>query len=163
VARTAAQSTQTNVAVSYVDTLAVAPALAAQGSYQYRVTAVNQVAGVTKGQSGAISGNVLGFMAPVAPSSVSATPLTGTPGTITVSWADSASTETGFSLQYSTSPLFTTLTTRAIAGANPGTNGSMSYTVSGLVTGTPYYVRVASSNVVGLSTYTGFATAVIAP
>jgi FtsP/CotA-like multicopper oxidase with cupredoxin domain len=163
VARTAAQTTQTNVAVSYIDTLAVAPALAAQGSYQYRVTAVNQVAGVTKGQSGAISGNVLDFMAPAAPASVTAIPVTGTPGAITVNWTDSASTETGFSLQYSTSPLFTTQTTRVIAGANPGVNGSMSYTLSGLVTGTPYYVGVASSNLVGLSTYTGFATAVIAP
>jgi titin len=167
VARSAAQGSAVNSTVSYVDTL-VAPA--AQGTYQYRVTAVNQtgagVTAVTNASSAAVTGNALDFTAPAAPTNLAvATPAVVTPGTVVLTWVDPATTETGFSVQYATVAFPATgvapagTVTRNIAGANPNPTGGT--TLTGLVTGTTYYVRVAATNLVG-ATYTAVIT-VVAP
>ncbi|MEY8878965.1 MAG: multicopper oxidase domain-containing protein [Leptothrix sp. (in: b-proteobacteria)] len=177
VTRTAALSTAVNGAVSYVDTL-VAPVV--QGAYEYRVRAVNQTvvaavgavpaSTVTNASSATVAAAALNFVAPAAPQNVVAVQpallnLLGVAvpvlGTLNVTWTDPASNETGFSVQYSTNPAFpagAATVTRAMAGANPGATGST--TLTGLVAGT-YYVRVASTNLVGLSTYTPAAAVVV--
>jgi FtsP/CotA-like multicopper oxidase with cupredoxin domain/fibronectin type 3 domain-containing protein len=176
VARTAAQTSQTNVPVSFVDTLALARALAAQGTYQYRVTAVNQTGVVTNASSQPVAGNVLNFSAPTAPTNLvqvlPMAPAVATPGTVVLSWVDPATTETGFSVQYVAVAAGVTVdpfaaavlpagtVTRNIAGANPSPTGGI--TLTGLVTGTRYFVRVAATNLVGASVYTA-AVAVVAP
>ncbi|MEY4749736.1 MAG: hypothetical protein RIQ60_1950 [Pseudomonadota bacterium] len=169
VARTAAQGTSVNTTVSYTDNL-VAPVV--QGTYQYRVTAVNQTgvgaAAVTNASSLAVMSNALSFVAPAAPTGVTAAAVPGTPGSVLVDWADPATNESGFSVQYSTLP-FTPgaaaapvgTVTVAIAGANPGATANA--VLSGLVSGTTYYVRIAATNLVGQSAWVDAAAAVVAP
>jgi titin len=170
IARTAAQGTAVNGTVSYVDTL-VAPAT--QGTYQYRVTAVNQTGtggtAVTNASSTAVTGNALDFTAPAAPTNLvqqlPVAPAVATPGTVVLTWVDPATNETGFSVQYATVAFPATgvapagTVTKTIAGANPNPTGGA--TLTGLVTGTTYYVRVAATNLVG-ATYTAPIT-VVAP
>jgi hypothetical protein len=193
VARTAAQGTAVNGAVSYIDNLVapVAPATL-QGTYQYRVTAVNQsgvgVAAVTNGSSVVVTGNVLNFSAPVVPSNVTALPastivagvVTPTAGTVNVGWTDASLTETAFSVQYvaaaavvapalpvnpfaaAVAPAVPAGTvTRAVAGVLPGTGLTGALTLTGLVKGTTYFVRVGATNLVG-TTYST-AVSVVAP
>jgi hypothetical protein len=128
---------------------------------------------VTNASSAAVAAAALNFAAPAAPSAVTVAPTTqlnllgitvATPGSLTVSWVDNSTNETGFSVQYSTNPAFpagATTVTRAIAGANP--SGTASTTLTGLVTGRLYYVRVAASSTVGLSAYVAAPAAVAAP
>jgi titin len=155
-ARTAAAMKNTNVAVSYVDNL-LAPVV--QGSYQYRVTAVNQTGTLTNASSAPVLSSLLDFTAPAAPTALIATAAATT--TVALSWTDNASTETGFSVQRSTNATFATgVSTTAVAGAV--TSGTGSYLATGLKKGTTYYFRVAATNTVGASAY-ATATAIVAP
>jgi titin len=153
-ARTATNTKSTNVAVSYVDNL-VAPVT--QGSYQYRVTAVNQTGTATNASSAAVVSNLLDFTAPAAPSALVAA--AGATGTVSLSWTDNATNETGFSVQRASNATFTTgLTTMAVAGATAGTGAAASYLSTGLTKGKAYYFRVAATNLVGASAYSATAT-----
>jgi FtsP/CotA-like multicopper oxidase with cupredoxin domain/fibronectin type 3 domain-containing protein len=173
VTRTAAQGTAVNGAVSFVDTL-VAPVV--QGTYEYRVRAVNATGTVINASSTAAIALPLNFTAPSLPASLTqvlpAAPAVATPGTVVLSWVDPATNETGFSVQYvavaagvtvnpfAAAALPAGTVTRNIAGANPSPTGGT--TLTGLVTGTTYFVRVAATNLVGSSGYTT-AIAVVAP
>lgn len=153
-ARTAAASKNTNVAASYVDNL-VAPVT--QGAYLYRVSAVNQSGTVTNASSAAVLSNTVDFTAPLAPSALAAS--AGATGTVSLSWTDNAANGTGFSVQRASNTSFTTgLTTSTVSGAAAGTGASKSYLVSGLTKGKLYYFRVATTNVVGASVYSGTAS-----
>jgi FtsP/CotA-like multicopper oxidase with cupredoxin domain len=157
-ARTAAQGTSTKGAVSYVDIL-VAPVV--QGSYQYRVTAVNLTNGVTTSSTSSLS-LPLDFTAPVAPTGLTATP--GATGVVNLSWVDNASTETGFTVQRATDALFTKgLVTTVVPGASAGTGATVNYALSGLTKGTPLFFKVAATNAVGASTFVATTAAVLVP
>jgi titin len=163
VTRTATQKTGVNAGVSYADNL-TAPV--GQGTYQYRVTAVNQTAAVapalpiTNATSATVSSNVLDFTVPAAPTLLTATTTAGVLGVVNLSWTDMASNETGFTVQRATNATFTAgLVSTAVPGAITATNGVVNYTLSGLTSATKYYFRVAATNTAGTSTYATFGTA----
>jgi hypothetical protein len=161
VTRTAAQKTGVNTGVSYADNLVAATA---QGTYQYRVSAVN-----TSGVAPAPTVNVysapatmptpLDFTVPAAPTALTATTTPGVLGVVNLSWTDMASNETGFTVQRATNATFTAgLVSTAVPGAITGTNGLVNYTLNGLTSATKYYFRVAATNTAGTSTYATFGT-----
>jgi hypothetical protein len=159
VTRSAANGTAVNGVVTYADTL-LAPVV--QGLYEYRVSAVKQTAGVTTLASLPVAAPALVYAAPVAPTSVKAVAaLPAVKGSVVVTWVDAASNETGFSVQYSSSAAFTagrTTVSKAVATPLAGTGVSGTLTLTGLTSGTTYYVRVAATNGVGTSAYSPVAT-----
>jgi titin len=108
-------------------------------TYYYRVTAFNAI-----GESAPATGNATTQdVAPVSPSSLSATAISSTQ--IDLSWADNANNETGFKVYISDfSGIFSVLAT---LGANV-TN----YSSTNLNPATAYYYRVTAFNAVGEST-----------
>jgi hypothetical protein len=159
VARTAAQKTGVNTAVSYVDNL-VAPIV--QGTYQYRITAINATGTVINGSSPSVVSAPLAFIAPVAPSALAATVTAGVTGVVNLSWTDNANNETGFTLQRATNAAFTTgLVSTAIPGANASSIGK--YQLTGLKKGAVLYFRVQATNTVGGSSWTSTVTPVTIP
>jgi predicted phage tail protein len=121
------------------------------------VTAVNQTGTATNASSAAVVSNLLDFTAPAAPSALVAA--AGATGTVSLSWTDNATNETGFSVQRASNATFTTgLTTMAVAGATAGTGAAASYLSTGLTKGKAYYFRVAATNLVGASAYSATAT-----
>jgi FtsP/CotA-like multicopper oxidase with cupredoxin domain len=161
VARTGTATTGINGGVSYVDNLVV-PVV--QGTYQYRVSAVNVTGAVTNAASTAVASNVLDFNVPTAPTLLTAT--AGAVGSVTLNWTDNATNETGFTVQRSTSATFpagaTTVTT-AIPGANAATGPVPSFSLNGLTTGSKLFFRLAATNAAGTSTYAATAVAVTVP
>jgi hypothetical protein len=160
VTRTAAQKTGVNTGVSYVDNLVAATA---QGTYKYRVSAVNTsgVAPTVVNVNSAATPMLtpLDFTVPAAPTLLSATTTVGVPGVVNLSWTDTASNETGFTVQRATNATFTAgLISTPVPGAIVGTNGVVNYTLSGLTSATKYYLRVAATNTVGTSAYATFGT-----
>jgi titin len=157
-ARTAAQGKAVNAAVSYTDTL-VAPVV--QGTYVYRVSAVQHTGtgatAVITAQSAATQGNPVSFIAPAAPTLLTAAAGT-TAGTVNLAWTVNSTNETGFTVQYSTTATFTAPVTVAIA--SPAVS---SVTVSGLTSKTGYFFRIAAKNLVGTSAYASTTVAVVAP
>jgi hypothetical protein len=167
VTRTATQKTGVNTGVSYADNLVAATA---QGTYQYRVSAVN-----TSGVAPAPTVNVysapatmpsaLDFTVPTAPTTGAALAVSAGAigsGAVTLSWPDFASNETGYTVQRATNATFTRgLVTTAVPGAVNG--GTVSYTLSGMTAGTLYFYRVAATNAVGTSAYLATTTAVAVP
>jgi FtsP/CotA-like multicopper oxidase with cupredoxin domain len=96
--------------VTYVDTTVLGGT-----TYQYRVRAVN--AGGASGYSPIV---VIGLPpVPAAPSSLTATAVRGNGAndTVTLTWTDNATDETGFTIERSTSPTFATVNTFTV-GAN---------------------------------------------
>jgi hypothetical protein len=160
VTRTATQKTGVNTGVSYADNLVAATA---QGTYQYRVSAVN-TSGVAPATVNVYSApatmpSPLDFTLPAAPTLLSATTTVGVPGVVNLSWTDMASNETGFTVQRATNATFTAgLISTPVPGAIVGTNGVANYTLSGLTSATKYYFRVAATNTAGTSTYATFGT-----
>jgi hypothetical protein len=160
VTRTATQKTGINTGVSYADNLTAATA---QGTYQYRVSAVN-TSGVAPATVNVYSApatmpNPLDFTVPAAPTLLTATTTVGVPGVVNLSWTDTASNETGFTVQRATNATFTAgLISTPVPGAIVGTNGVVNYTLSGLISATKYYLRVAATNTAGTSTYATYGT-----
>ena len=134
--------------LTYTDNL-VAPVT--QGSYQYRVKAISAtgtgVAAVVKASSTATVSNVLDFTAPAsAPAGVQQ--LASAKGTLKVGWNPLVGSQTGFTIQRSTTAAFTTVNATAVAGA-----GAVTGTITGQTSGKSFYVRVAATNALGTSTY----------
>jgi hypothetical protein len=157
VTRTAAQKTGVNTGVSYADNLVAATA---QGTYQYRVSAVN-TSGVAPATVNVYSVPApmltpLDCTVPVAPTwTTIANP---TVGVVSLNWADNSANETGFTVQRATNATFTTgLVSTSVPGAN-ATN-SVAYSLNGVTAGT-YYFRVQATNAVGASAWTTFGTTV---
>jgi len=151
-----------NTAVSYLDNLK-APIV--QGTYQYRVTAVNTSgvapATVTVSSSAAMS-NALDFSVPAAPTLLTALTTVGVAGVVNLSWMDNASNETGFTVQRATNATFTAgLVSTTVPGASLG--ATVNYTLSGLTKGSKLYFRVQASNTAGVSTFASTTTLVTVP
>lgn len=87
---------------------------------------------------------------PTAPSGLTLTALSGTQ--IKADWTDNATDEISYSLQWDTDSGFGTATTVALAA------DAETYTITGLVAGTEYFVRVRCANVTGNSAYTSTAS-----
>ena len=159
VARTGTATTGVNGAVSYVDNL-VAPAT--QGTYQYRVSAVNVTGTKTNAASTAVASNTLDFIVPAAPTVLTVTPGAVGSGAVTLGWVDNANNETGYTIQRATNATFTTgLVTTAVPGAI--TVSPASYTLNGMTKGTKYFFRVAATNAAGTSAYVASTVAVAVP
>jgi titin len=159
VARTGTATTGINTAVSYVDNL-VAPVV--QGTYQYRVSAVNMTGTVLNAASAAIASNVLDFNLPAAPSLLTVTAGAVGSGAVTLGWTDNATNETGYTIQRATHATFTKgLVTAAVPGAV--TVSPVSYVLSGMTAGTKYFFRVAATNAAGTSAYVASTVAVAVP
>ena len=91
---------------------------------------------------------------PAAPSSLAAAAASASQ--VNLSWTDSASNETGFKIDYSTSSTFASgVTTITLGSANV-----TSHSVTGLSASTTYYFRVRASNGVGESGNSNTASAV---
>jgi hypothetical protein len=155
VTRTATQKTGVNTGVSYADNLVAATA---QGTYQYRVSAVN-TSGVAPATVNVYSAPAtmpiaLDFTVPVAPTwTTIANP---TVGVVSLNWADNSANETGFTVQRATNATFTTgLVSTTVPGANA--TSSVAYSLNGVTAGT-YYFRVQATNAVGASAWTTFGT-----
>jgi titin len=159
VARTGTATTGINTAVSYIDNL-VAPAT--QGTYQYRVSAVNMTGTVLNKASTAVASNTLDFNVPAQPTLLTVTPGAVGSGAVTLGWVDNASNETGYTIQRATNATFTTgLVTTAVPGAI--TVSPASYVLSGMTKGTKYFFRVAATNAAGTSAYVASTLAVTVP
>ena len=159
VARTGTATTGVNTAVSYIDNL-VAPVV--QGTYQYRVSAVNMTGTVVNAASTAIASNVLDFNVPAAPTVLTVTAGAVGSGAVTLGWVDNATNETGYTIQRATDAKFTKgLVTTAVPGAV--TASPVSYLLSGMTAGTKYFFRVAATNAAGTSAYVASTVAVAVP
>ncbi|MEX0784233.1 MAG: fibronectin type III domain-containing protein [Dehalococcoidia bacterium] len=124
--------------------------LAASTTYSYRVRAF---AGSTAGDWSAVA-TATTLPPPPAPSNLVAT--TTGPGSVALSWTDTASTETGFWIEKSTNG--TSFTYVASPGANVTTA-----TVLSLTPGTLHYFRVRAREGSIYSTWSNVATAMTAP
>jgi fibronectin type 3 domain-containing protein len=155
VTRTATQKTGVNTGVSYADNLVAATA---QGTYQYRVSAVNTSGAaptvVNVYSAPATMPNLLDFTVPLAPTwTTIANPSVGV---VSLNWADNSLNETGFTVQRATNATFTTgLVSTTVPGANA--TSSVAYSLNGVTAGT-YYFRVQATNAVGASAWTTFGT-----
>jgi hypothetical protein len=90
---------------------------------------------------------------PTAPSALTASPVSGQPTQIALSWSDNSSNESGFKVERSTDGKnFTDITPTPLA-ANTTT-----YTATGLTSGTSYFFRVRAYNANGNSTYSNSAS-----
>ena len=131
----------------------VDPDVATGNTFQYRVAALN-----TGGRS-AYSNTVTVVVpaVPGAPAAVSATPGAnqGSLRRVVLSWTDTATNETGFTIQRSTDPGFATVT-----ASNVGANAQTA-TVSGLLANTNYYVRIRAN--AGAAVWSDWVTAAPLP
>lgn len=102
--------------------------------------------------------------APLAPTSLTATLQSGPQ--IRLQWLDTASNESGFIVERSTTGLPGSFVRIAVAAAKTGT-GSTTFTDATIATGTPYWYRVAAVNLFGgvttLSAYSNTATTDASP
>ncbi|GAA1026393.1 hypothetical protein GCM10009557_03930 [Virgisporangium ochraceum] len=123
--------------VVYIDT-----AVQASATYLYRVKAVNG------GGSSAYNGPVQVTVPapPVAPTNLVGSAIVGTTGTdiVSLTWTDNSLDETGFTIQRSTSPAFTTVVTYTVAANTP----TFEQTAARNRT---FYYRVRASNPGGAS------------
>jgi titin len=125
---------------SYIDTTVAAADL----TYTYRVKAVNPVG------SSAYSNlaSILVPSLPLAPSDLTATAfLQGGNARVTLNWVDLATNETGYRIQRSTDPNFTTFG-QSTVGANQQTwtSGNLAHNVT-------YYFRIQAYNSAGVSAW----------
>lgn len=134
-------------------TTATVTGLTGGSSYDFRVTAVNGTGNSTP--SSTVSATPTTATVPGIPTGLTATP--GGSGAIAMSWTAPASNGgsaiTDYRVQYSTDGTnFTTF--------SDGVSTTTSATITGLVTGTNYTVRVAAINAVGTGTDTAGVTCV---
>ncbi len=93
-------------------------------------------------------------VAPVAPSNLSATGLSG-PLRVALTWTDNSVSETNFTIQRATDANFTIgLTNFTVAGSVPNnaTGGTIGFTDTAVAASTTYYYRVIATNKVGDTT-----------
>lgn len=147
VTRTAAESTATGGAVTYVNT-----GLTAGTTYRYYVRAVN--AAGRSNTSNLVTVNFTGVAtAPAAPTALVVTVQAGP--AVLLTWTDNATNETGFQVERSVNGgAFT-----QIAAPGPSTTASASYTDTGVAAGNTYGYRVRAVNGTGMSAYSNTATA----
>ncbi len=119
--------------------------LSSGASYDFRVLAVN-------GDGSRPSGTASLTMPPAAPSALSATAESTT--SVSLSWTDNSSGETGFAVEYRESGVEVWTTYATEAAANAGT-----LTVSGLSAGTSYEFRVRARSAHGPSSPSNVASA----
>jgi len=131
--------------VTFVDATIVPSTTAA--TYTYRVKAVNG-AGSSAYASIAVPVVVPAF--PTAPSNLSAVPSLGSGNnrTVSLSWTDNSTNETGFTFQRATNAAFTTGLNTATAAAN-----STTLVQTGLSRNTDYYYRIRAINLGGSSAW----------
>jgi FtsP/CotA-like multicopper oxidase with cupredoxin domain len=124
----------------------------APGTYTYRVKAINTTVSSSYSNTATV---IVVNSAPsiTAPSSLSAK-LSGTTS-VSVSWKDNSSNETGFVLERSTDGV--NFTAIANLGASSGTGNTVRYTDSKVVLGTTYTYRVKAINATGSSAYSSTA------
>ncbi len=141
---TLTQGANTGTTLSYSDTTALAGS-----AYQYRVTASN--AGGASAASNVVS--VAALPAPTAPTAVSVTRASSTSATVT--WTDASTSETSFDVQRAAVSTSTKVvgayatvgTVTRSATQTTGTGGSaLSFSNTGLSTGTTYAYRVVAVN-----------------
>jgi FtsP/CotA-like multicopper oxidase with cupredoxin domain len=120
-------------------------------TYSYRVIAFNAA-----GDSN--PSNTVTVGPPTAPASLVATPsvLSTAAPTIRLTWSDRSNNESGFTIQRSTSSLFTTVTTFNVAA------NATSFTDTTVGLATRYYYRIRANNVLGSSAWSATATALSA-
>ena len=123
--------------VTYIDTTATAAAT--NTTYIYQVAAVNVVGASTY----TASGPVLVPAMPAAPTTVTATngPNAGNNRSVKLTWTDTATNETGFTIQRARNAGFTTGLTTANVVANTTT-----LTQTGLNQNTQYWYRIRANN-----------------
>lgn len=119
----------------------ISSGLSANSTYQYRVAAMN--AGETTAYSGTVSGTTQKNKTANVPSNLALVANTTT--SVTVTWADNSSDETGFIVQWSSDG-------KTWKSATTAANVS-SYTISALNSDTEYSVRVQSTNKFGQSAF----------
>jgi fibronectin type 3 domain-containing protein len=128
---------------TYNNTSAVANA-----TYYYRIRA-------TKGAvtSAWVNATIFPFVptVPAAPSQLQI--LSVTRNSVTVSFADNANNEGGFTVMRSTNSNFTQNPTSFNVAASAGIGGTVTYTFTGLIANQRYYFRVRSFNGVGTSVW----------
>ena len=112
-------------------------------TYYFRAAAIN---GVGRGAWSPSTSNLVATV----PATVSApTVAVASATSVTATWnapAANGSPITSYTLQYTTDPMFT-------SGVTTVTNATSGMTLSGLTTGTRYYVHVKANNIVGSGTY----------
>ncbi|MBW3625077.1 MAG: fibronectin type III domain-containing protein, partial [Armatimonadetes bacterium] len=120
---------------------------------------VGAITGESEVQAANNSGSTISTVeipAPAAPSHLS-TAATSRFGEIHLTWSDNSGNETEFVLQRATNSGFTSNLTEILLPAN--SDGTASYTDSGLKRKTQYYYRVRAVNSAGSSAYSNTATA----
>jgi predicted phage tail protein len=123
--------------------------LTAGTKYYYRVRASNEIA--DSGYSNVAEATTLS--PPTAPTGLMTSGVTST--TVSLSWTDASSNETGFKIERSTDGAsFSQIGTTA--------QNATTFTNSGLTPGAKYYYRVRASNVAGDSSYSNVAEATTA-
>jgi FtsP/CotA-like multicopper oxidase with cupredoxin domain len=123
--------------VTFADTAAVAGS-----SYQYRVTAVNLT-----GSSAPSEVLALSMTAPSAPTNVTGTAVrSGAGEVVTVSWADTSTNETGFTVEWSATADFAT-----VAGSRTAAAGATGLTTP-RIGRQVWYFRVTATNPLGQAT-----------
>jgi hypothetical protein len=115
-------------------------------TYEYRVMALGGTMFVSS-YSNIATVNV---SVPTAPSNFAAVPSLGNGNnrTVTLTWLDNSSNETGFTIQRATNATFTTGLNTATVGTNVGT-----LVQTGLARNTRYYYRIMASNLLGASVW----------
>ena len=148
VTRTAAESTATGGAVTYVNT-----GLTAGTTYNYYVRAVNAVG--RSNTSNLVTVNFTGIpTGPAAPTALVATVQVGP--AVLLTWTDNATNETGFQVERFAinGGAFT-----QIAAPGPSATSSATYTDTAVTAGNTYGYRVEAVNGTGISAYSNTATA----
>jgi predicted phage tail protein len=118
--------------------------VAVGNTYAYRVAAVN-----VAGPSAYSNVASVALLAPAAPAALAATPNNLNQTSVTLTWTNTATNQTGFQLQRATNAAFTT----GVLTQAPGPNAT-SRTQTGLARGTVYYYRIrAVNNITGPSAW----------
>lgn len=128
----------------------VSSGLSAATTYFFRVRAYNSAGDSAYTNTASGTTQAMPVLVPVAPSGLT----TGgaTTGSLRLSWTDASGNETGFRIEYSTSP-----TSRFTQVGSTGANVT-SFVVTGLGAGTTYYFRVRAYNAAGDSAYSNTAS-----
>lgn len=124
-------------------------------SYTYRVRAINTAG--NSAWSNTASATTPSLL-PTAPINLSATLSAQAPLTVGLAWTDTASNETGFTIERATNTGFTTGRVTFTVGANVTAYADTTAAVSAT-----YYYRVRASNVAGVSAWSNTASIAVVP